>query len=468
MIIAEADQTAESQVNASNENSPLLFGLEDRPNLPTSILAGIQHLLAVLGGILTAPLIVSLGMNLPLVETNYLLTSALLVSGIATCIQISRVGVFGSGLLAIQGTSFTFIGPILFAYYQLPESMAPDDKLATIFGSCVAASVVMMMLGFQLNRIKKVLTPTVTGATVILLGMSLVWSTLKNIYGSLSAAVSQTDIWIQIFLVVLVFGVTLVMSVWRNPWVKLSSIMAGLILGYITALILGQVDFSALSTLKNTALPVPFRFGIDFDLGVFFVLLPVFIVSATESIGDLTATSALSRVDTVGDSYWKRIRGGIMGDSLNSLIAGFFGTFPNTTFSQNNGVIRLTGIASRRIGYVVAFLLIILGFFPVIGGLFQVVPGAVIYGSTLLMFMLVGLAGFAILKGGKVGRRGQGIAAVSILGGWGISFLVPHMSYLPGQVSMILQFPVSTGAFLAMFLELVVQKSLFKHRAVNI
>ena len=119
-------------------------------------------------------------------------------------------------------------------------------------------------------------------------------------------------------------------------------------------------------------------------------------------------------------------------------------------------MIRLTGIASRRIGYVVAALLVLLGLFPVVGGIFQLLPGAVLYGATLLMFILVGLAGVSILRQGNADRRAWGIAVVSILGGWGISQFAGGFDGLPGQLQMMLGFPVSTGAFLAILLELLV------------
>lgn len=442
-----------------NSDPSLMFGLDDKPPFPTSLLAGFQHLLAIFGGIITAPLIIALGMNLSAIETNYLLTSALLISGVATYIQISKIGVFGSGLLAIQGTSFTFIGPILFAFYSLPEAMHSTEKLGIIFGSSAAASLVMMALSCQLHRIHRLFMPTVTGATVVLLGLTLVWATIKNLAREYSTQAELGSGSTVIFLALLVFGVTLIMSLWRNPWVRLSSIMSGLALGYVVALILGLVDFAPLASLDKTFVPVPLRFGMGFDWGVFFILLPVFIVSATESIGDLTATSALSRQPTSGKSYWQRVRGGILGDSLNSLFAAFFSTFPNTTFSQNNGVIKLTGIASRYIGYFVAVMLVILGFFPIIGGLFQVVPGAVLYGSTLLMFFMVGMAGIGILRQSQSRARDWSIAGVAIVGGWVISYALNFVDFFPDQLKMILQFPVSTGAFLAMILELSIPKT---------
>ena len=443
----------------SGTRAGLLFGIDDRPPAGTSLLAGLQHLMAIFGGIVTAPLIIARGMNLSLEDTNYLITSALLISGVATWIQISRIGVFGSGLLSIQGTSFTFIGPILFAFYSLPETMLVADKLGIIFGSAAVAAVLMMPICFYMGQLRRIFTPAVVGATVILLGTSLVWTTLGNLGREYTQQQAAGIGWQVPLLATIVFSVTLAMALSRNTWLRMTSIVAGLGLGYLLALALGQIDFSPLSQLANTFVPMPLRFGLGFDWGVLLVLMPVFIVSATESIGDLTATSALSKLPTSGPAYQARVRGGLLGDCLNSLIAALFATFPNTTFSQNNGVIRLTGIASKRIGYVVAVLLVVLGVFPVVGGLFQLVPGAVLYGATLLMFILVGLAGVSILQHGGADRRAWGIAGLAIAGGWALSQSSGLLSGLPDQLQMMLAFPVSTGAFLAILLEMLVPDS---------
>ncbi len=445
--------------NNGNSSLSLLYGLNDKPSKGTALLTGFQHLLAVIGGILTAPLVIALGMGLSLEQTNYLITSALVISGVATSIQISRIGIVGSGLLSIQGTSFTFMGAIIFSFYQLPSSMSSDEKLATILGSCIVASLVMAVLAYNIKKIKKVFSPAVLGATIVMLGVNLVWTTLQNLVREFNNQSALDLGWTVILLSSLVFFLTLLMSLSKNQWAKLSSIMTGLFFGYAIAIGLGMVNFSKLSTLDNTAIPVPFNFGLGFDLGVLLILLPVFIVSATESIGDLTATSKLSGLETTGDQYWDRIRGGVIGDSINSLMAGFFATFPNTTFSQNCGVIQLTGIASRYIGYITAFLLVVLGLFPKIGGLFQIIPPSVIYGSTLLMFSLVIFAGLNILRSSDIGKRGVLISCVSIICGWLISSNVDNLESLPETLMMLLSFPVSTTAFIAMLMELTLPKS---------
>ncbi|HEY7776435.1 MAG TPA: solute carrier family 23 protein [Kineobactrum sp.] len=438
--------------------SELVFGLNDKPPATITLVAGLQHLLAVFGGIVAAPLIMAMGMGLPVLETHYLLSSALLVSGVATAIQISRLGSVGSGLLSIQGTSFTFIGPVLFAYHGLPDALSPGDRLAAIFGACALAALIMMLLSSQLPRLRRVLSPAVTGTTVILIGITLVWGTLGNLLGEWQAGRAQGQSWLVPLLGIAVLGTTLLLACQPNPWLRLCSIVAGLAVGTVVALTLGLVDFSVLASLPRTSIPEPLRYGLGFDWGVFVILLPVFLVSATESVGDLTATSALSREPLTGPVYWSRIRGGILGDAFNSLLAAFFATFPNTTFSQNNGVIRLTGIASRRIGYVVAGLLVLLGLFPVVAGLVQVLPPTVLYAGTLLLFAMVALSGAGILRRDG-SRRAMVIAGVAVVGGLLVSAGAQSLALLPDQVAMIIQYPVSTGAMIALLLELLLPQT---------
>jgi xanthine permease XanP len=182
-------------------------------------------------------------------------------------------------------------------------------------------------------------------------------------------------------------------------------------------------------------------------------LFPIFLISMMESVGDLTATSSLSGLSTSGHKYWRRIRGGILGDATNSLMASFFCTFPNTTFSQNNGVIQLTGVASRYIGFFVAGFLVILGVFPIIGGIFQFIPDAVLYGATLLLFSMVGLAGIRIVRTGNADTGDWLLVGASVVLGWLLSLFVENFEFLPQGVVTVIQFPVTTGALIALLLE---------------
>jgi NCS2 family nucleobase:cation symporter-2/xanthine permease XanP len=431
----------------------MLFGLYDRPPFFTSVLAGFQHVLAVFGGILTAPLIIALGMGLSLRDTSYLVSSALLISGLATILQIQRIGPVGSGLLSIQGTSFSFIGPMIAAFYVVGGATQPEEALGALFGSSIVCAVVVMALSFVLPYLRNVITPNVTGATVILLGASLVWSTVKNIHRAFLNA-EPGEGWQVLVLSALVFFTIIIVTRLGNAWLKLSSITIGLLSGYVLALFLGLVDFSLLSELDNVFIPEFARYPLSVDWRAIALLMPIFIISMMESVGDLTATSSLSGLPTSGFSYWQRIRGGVLGDSINSLAASVFCTFPNTTFSQNNGVIQLTGVCSRHVGFYVASILVLLGFFPIVGGIFQVMPEAILHGATLLMFSLVGLAGFRIVRTGSPERADWVVVGIAVVGGWLGSLAVGHMSFLPPAFVTVVEFPVTTGAFIALVIEL--------------
>ncbi len=432
----------------------MLYGLEDRPPVFTSLLVGLQHVLAVFGGILTAPLIIAIGMGLSVRDTSYLVSSALLISGVATILQIQRVGFIGSGLLSIQGTSFSFIGPIIAAFYVLGGAADPEAALGALFGSAAACSVMMVVLAFALPQLGNVITPNVTGATVMLLGATLVWTTVTNIQGAYLDS-PPGDEWQVLFLSGMVFFTIVIVTRLGNPWLKLSSITLGLLVGYLGALALGLVDFSRLSELDKLFVPEFARYPLSVDWRAVAMLLPIFVISMMESVGDLTATSSLSGLATSGREYWGRIRGGVLGDSINSLFASVFCTFPNTTFSQNNGVIQLTGVCSRYVGFYVAGLLVLLGLFPIVGGIFQVMPEAVLHGATLLMFAMVAYSGFRIVRTGSPGRQDWIVVTVSILGGLMASWLVADLTFLPSGVITVIQFPVTTGAFIGLCLELI-------------
>lgn len=435
----------------------MLYSIHDRPPIGTSVLIGFQHFLAVFAGILTAPLIIALGMGLSVEETSYLISSSLVVSGFATLVQINRIGPIGSGLLSIQGTSFAFIGPLVFSYQTLVVNMPAGEALGMIFGSCAFCAMTMIIASQFIRYLRRVITTNVAGATIMLLGISLVVSTLQNIQREYQQAGDQG--WLVLLLTGLVLASIIFFSRSNNVWLRISCITLGLIIGFVVAFFFGTVDFSVLGKLDGFFVPVPWRYELAVDWPTVLVLMPIFLISATESIGDLTATNDLSGLPTGDESYWQRIQGGILGDAINSLFAAFVCTFPNTTFSQNNGVIRITGVSSRFVGYFVAGFLILFGFFPVVGGIFQAIPNAVIYGATLLMFSLVGFAGYSIVASNEPVRRDWIIVAAAIVLGYTVSLSVGSMTLLSAEWAMILSFPVSTGAVFAIALELLLPKS---------
>lgn len=434
----------------------LLFKLEDKPPPLASGFVGFQHLLAMFGGLLTAPLLIALGMGVSAEETTYFIASSLIVSGFATLVQINRVGALGSGLLSIQGTSFAFIGPLVFSYQQLVLGMSSEEALGVIFGSCAVCSVAMMVMAVFVRELKHIITTNVAGATIILLGISLVLTTISNVYRVFNEAGGfEGGGLAQIGLATMVFLIIVVIALVRWDWLRLSAITVGLLIGVFVSWLMGLTDFSAMAQVDAYFIPQPWKYPLAVDLQVLALLLPIFLVSAMESIGDITATNNLSGLETGTPDYWLRIRGGIMAGGFASLVAALVCTFPSTTFSQNNGVIRLTGVCSRHVGNYLAAMLVILGCVPLVAALFQGIPGAVIYGATLLMFVLVGLSGFRVVEMSDPKPRDWVVVGLAIVLGYLLSLFVGDFP-LPEEVIMVLQFPVSTGALLAIILEVIV------------
>lgn len=416
-----------------------------------SAFLGFQHMLASFGGILTAPLIIALGMGLSIQETSYLVTSALVVSGLATFIQILRVGPIGSGLLSIQGTSFAFVGPFIYAYQTMAQNLLPSEALGVLFGSAATCAAVVFVLSYFVRSLRTVITKNVSGTTLILIGISLMAITLENIRQEYQAMGSLG--WQALLIAGTVFGSVLVCSYSRLHILKIASVAIGLMVGLMIALFFGLIDWAVLENADAIFVLDPFRHPWGLDWTVVMLLFPIFLVSATESIGDFTATNALSNYAYGDTAFWTRIRGGLMGDALNSFLASLFCTFPNTTFSQNNGVIRLTGAYQPTIGLYAAGFLVLLGSVPIISGLFQAIPSVAVYGATLLLFIMVAVAGLQLVLSGGLDVRSGLIVGLSVAGGYFLAEWSQEIKWIPQALQVALGFPVSTGAFIAVLLE---------------
>ncbi len=239
----------------------------------------------------------------------------------------------------------------------------------------------------------------------------------------------------------------------------MSSIVIGLVVGYAVSVVLGLVDFAALSRLDLFSVPRPFKYGLGFSWSVFLPIALIYAITAIETIGDLTATSSVSGEPIEGDVYMRRIQGGVLGDGVNSLLAAVLNTFPNTTFSQNNGVIQLTGVASRYVGTFIALFLALLGLFPVVGGLFQIMPPTVLGGATIIMFGTVAAAGIRIIASQELDRRAMLILAVSLGMGVGVTFVPEALVNLPEIVGSLFASGIATGGVVAIGMNLLLPRS---------
>ncbi len=432
------------------ENKELIYGLEDRPPLRDTLFAALQHLLAIFVAIITPPLIIAGALGLDLETTGFLVSMALFVSGIATFIQCRKFGPVGCGLLCVQGTSFSFIGPIIAAGLA--------GGLPAIFGATIAGSFVEILVSRVLKYMRRIITPLVSDIVVTLIGMSLVKVGITACGGGEAAKAAGTFGALQyVGLSALVLVVIIFFNRSSNHYLRMSSIVIGLAVGYAVSWAAGMVDFSDIQSYGSLNIPIPFKYGISFNISSIISLGLVYLITAIEAYGDITANSLISGQPVEGEKFMKRASGGILADGVNSAIAGVFNSFPNSIFAQNNGMIQLTGVASRYVGYFIAGMLVLLGLFPAVGLVFTLMPEPVLGGATLLMFGTVAAAGIRIIASQNINRKATLVIAISFSFGLSVELVPEILSQLPETVRSIFSSGITTGGLVAILTNALIQ-----------
>lgn len=406
-------------------------------------------------------LLICLALGVPRNETNMILSMSLVISGIATFLQCKKVGPFGAGLLIVQGTSFNFIGPIIGIGSAMVAAGTPVNQvMAAIFGVVIAGSFIEMGVSQILPWVKKLITPLVTGIVVLLIGLTLIKEGLISMGGGYQAMQDHTFASADnLIMSCTVLAIIIVLNRIRIVWIKSSAILIALVIGYILAGFMGYLDFSGLKDAPVIQIPTPMHFGLSFSWGLFIPMAFIYLVTSLEAIGDVTATSKLSNQPVDGPQWMQRIKGGVLVNGANSLLAGLFNTFPSSVFAQNNGVIQLTGVASRYVGIWIAALLILLGLFPAVAGVIQAVPQAVLGGAVMVMFGAVAASGINILSSIHLDRRALLIIAISLALGLGVAQVPQILEHLPELFKNIFSSGVATGGIAALILNVVLPET---------
>ncbi|RQU81282.1 purine permease [Burkholderia cenocepacia] len=449
---ASSAPSASHGADAADAARDLVYGPNDRPAPMVAFVAALQHLLAIIVPIVTPGLLICQALGVSSRDTTLIVSMSLVISGIATFVQCKRFGPLGAGLLIVQGTSFNFVGPLIAGGSLMVKQGTPvETVMAAIFGVVIAGSFIEMGVSRILPFVKRLITPLVTGIVVLLIGLTLIKVGLISMGGGYGAMAKGTFASAgNLTLSGLVLGTIILLNRVPVVWVRSTALVIALAIGYLAAAFLGRLDFTGMHQAALFQVPTPLHFGIGFSWSLFVPMLIIYLVTSLEAIGDVTATSKISNEPVEGPVWMQRIKGGVLVNGANSLLAGVFNTFPSSVFAQNNGVIQITGVASRHVGIWIAAMLVVLGLFPVVAGVLQAVPEPVLGGAAMVMFGAVAASGINILAGVHLDRRALLIIAVSLALGLGVSQVPDILNSLPHALKNVLESGVATGGICAL------------------
>lgn len=422
----------------------LMYGVNDNPSLAKKILFGIQHIFAAFGGIIVVPLVIASALGLDAKTTTTLISATILASGLATIIQAKGVGKVGSRVACIMGTDFTFVSPSI--------SVGSVLGLPGIIGATILGAFLEIILSFFIKPLMKFFPPLVTGTVVCLIGLTLLPVAIDWAAGG-SGAADYGDLK-NIGVAAFVLVVTLILNRSKKGIISSASILIGMVIGYIVCIPLGMVDFNEVKEASWISIPRIFEYGVTFDFKALIAFLPAYFVTTIETVGCLKAVGESSNIEMKEE----QIGAGVLADGVGSIIGGIVGSFPNTSFSQNVGVISLTKVASKYVAVMAGIILVTLGFLPKIAALVTQIPQPVLGGVGIVMFGTVAAAGIKTLSKVKLTERSLLIIAISIGVGLGVTFRPDFIAKLPESIKMVFSSGISLGTIAALVLNLVLKE----------
>ena len=420
--------------------------------LGQSIPLGIQHVLAMFAGNITVPIIIAGIFGQTPEEKIFLIQMSLFVAGVATIIQTVGYGKIGSRLPIIQGTSFAFI-PV----------MAPFAKvgLGAVFTAAFIGGIFQMWIGKILKPIRHLFPPLVTGIVVLMIGVSLLKVGFMYAGGGGWLLNNKPEVFGNSNHLIISFTV-LIVALWANlkgkGMVSSASILIGMVAGYIVAMMMGMVNYGKIAGADWFAFPMPLQYGIEFVPGAIILMLFMAVVTTIETIGDISATTMGGANREATD---KELSGGIMADGLGTAFGSLFNAMPNTSYSQNAGLVAFTGVISRHVGTIAGVILILMGLFPKLGGIIAAMPESVIGGAAIIMFGLITSAGIKLVAQSEMNQRNLLILGLSLSFGIGMSLLPQFVAHIP-DFGISLKLLLTTGLIPAGMLAFVLNATLSK------
>ena len=422
------------------------------PPIAQAVPLGFQHVLAMFASNVTPSIIVgqAAGLAFGSPDLIYLIQMAMLFAGVATLFQTIGIGPMGARLPIMQGTSFAFVGVL--------AGVAATLGLGVALTACIIGGVIHFFLGAVIKNLRWLFPPLVTGLVILAIGLYLIPVAIKYAAGGAAefqmAAESFGSLkhW-SVALTVIV--VSLVLKFFTKGALSNAAILVGLLAGYALAFALGMVNFAPVGGASWVTDIRPLPYGFEFNLGAVIAVTLVCIVSAIETVGDASATAKAGAGREATDD---EIAGATYADGAGTAIAAVFGGLPNTSFSQNVGIVGMTGIMSRHVVTIAGLIMIVCGLVPKVGAVIASMPLPVLGGGVIVMFGMVAAAGLNLLSEEKMTRRNMIIIAVSLAFGLGLNLVPTSVQYLPDTLRVLATSAVAPTALMAVLLNLILPR----------
>ena len=424
----------------------LLYQLNDKPPLGISTLLALQHMLASIGGIVAVPLIVGTSIGLPSEHVVSLVSAALLISGIFTMIQCLGFGPVGIKLPVVMGCSFAFLG--------IAISIGKAEGISGILGAALVGGILVIIASFFMEHIRKLFPHHVSGVVVTLIGLTIL-PVAMNWIGDAPVDSPEFASLPKLFLAGITLSAVVIISAFGKGAISASAIVISMALGYLVAFFMGMVDLSQIGKTPWFTGPEPFKHGLTFSWPAIISMSIAYIVIIAEATGNYMAQA--NNCQTTLDG--KDLRRGVLGDGLGSTIGAIFTSMPLASFSQNVGIVGLTGVASRFVVAITGLLMLFAGLFPKFGAIAVSIPKPVLGGVGVVMFGMIAYSGIRMLAKSCDTQRNALITCVSLAIGLGITFKPELLQHLPHDISQLFHSGITTGTILAVALNLLLPKS---------
>ena len=401
---------------------------------------GLQHLLAMYSGSILVPIIIATSLGYSTEQLTYLISTDIFMCGVATFLQLQLNKHFGIGLPIVLGVAFQSVAPLIM--------IGQSHGSGAMFGALIASGIYVVLISGVFAKIADLFPSIVTGSVITTIGLTLIPVAIGNMGNNVPEPTGQSLLLAAITVVII-----LLINIFTKGFIKSISILIGLVVGTAIAATMGLVDFSPVAAAPIVHIPTPLYFGTPtFEISSIVMMCIIATVSMVESTGVYLALSDITN-DPINST---RLRNGYRAEGLAVLLGGIFNTFPYTGFSQNVGLVKLSGIKTRLPIYYAAGFLILLGLLPKFGALAQIIPSPVLGGAMLVMFGFVSIQGMQILARVDFANNEHNflIAAVSISAGVGLNNSNLFVS-MPAAFQMFFSNGIVVASLLAIVLNAV-------------